>query len=135
MYGHLRNPVLSAYEAELCAAPPVRPTPRQAAVVEMALVAVRERRVRLPAQVEIRWCARLGAIRGCATREGDRFAIYLNVAALPHRRALFEVAVHELAHVSDFYTGKARTTSREDLEHRAQAFAARVVQGEAWLGA
>jgi hypothetical protein len=88
--------------------------------------------ISLPAKIHYRFVWGPGEPRGLAVRRDTdvgRWFIALNVAELRDSVGVAEVVYHECQHLSDFFTNRAATMSRADLEFAAIDFAGRMMGG------
>lgn len=118
----------------LVACPPVDPSPGQVRIVERAIAQARAAGLNVPASSATpQWRDRPRdrdrrpgdplITDGCVrTLEDGRIAMYLDANLWPDE--LERVALHEIQHIHDTASGLWRNLSREEMEERADTFAA-----------
>jgi len=110
----------------LAKAPPIRPQPWQEEAVRSAFALARQH-LSLPSRVTFSWRAGgPGGVAGVTNLAADgTIRVYLNAQAPPGAATwTWKTALHELAHVSDYFTGAYRGMTHEEMESRARRFAA-----------
>jgi hypothetical protein len=121
-------PIREEWEERLyrfLACPQAAPSPAQFGILAGAVARACAAGLRLP-PFRVAWVAApLDGPRGATTRHGDRSITVTLNANLWSDEDLARTVIHEMVHVADY--GAGRALSRDDMEERADRFAAAMI--------